>query len=90
MTEPGGGWGREERNILGCLEVVLVLVFNISINISISSSIIISFVVIILVWIKLTVHTDLKGLIDNKFVLDPGKGASAYRGFILKVCICSN
>ena len=43
MTEPGGGWGREERNILGCLEVVLVLVFNISINISISSSIIISF-----------------------------------------------
>ena len=26
MTEPGGGWGREERNILGCLEVVLVLV----------------------------------------------------------------
>ena len=26
MTEPGGGWGGEQRDILGCLEVVLVLV----------------------------------------------------------------
>ena len=45
MTEPGGGWGWKKRNILGCLEVVLVFSIGIdnNVNISISTSIIISF-----------------------------------------------